>query len=127
MRSVAAANPPCHRTTPAVLLHDGDIPAALLVGTIAPLIASGVAPPLLVCTLGVPALTPALAPLAFLLLRITNTDLRATIGANAELNGWLSDRRRADEETRAKGGDSQKSKFSHGFNSLGDRDLTSDN
>ena len=126
MRSVAAANAPRHGTTPAILFNDRNIPAVFFVGAIAPLTAASVTPPLLISTLGIPALTPPLAPLAFLLLRITNADLRAPIGADAKLNGRLSHHGRTDEETRTKGGDCQKSKFSHGFNSLGNRDVTSD-
>jgi hypothetical protein len=123
--SVAAANAPGHGTAPAVLFHDRDISAGFLVSAIASLIASSITPPLLVGTLGIPALTPAFTPLVFLLLRIANADLRAPIGADAELNARLSHRRRADKKTRSDRGRSQKGKFSHEFNSLGNRDLTS--
>jgi hypothetical protein len=126
MQSVATANAPRYGTTPTVLFHDRDIAASLFVGTIASLIAPGITPTLLVRTFSVAALAPPLAPFALLLLRIADADLRAAIGADAKLNRRLGHRRRADEETRTKGGDSQKSKFSHGFNSLGDRDVTSD-
>jgi hypothetical protein len=123
--SVAATNAPGHGTTPTVLFHDRDISAGFLVSAIAPLIAPSITPTLLVGTLGIPALTPPFTPLIFLLPRIANADLRAPIGAEAELNARLSHRRRADKKTGSDRGCSQKGKFSHGFNPLGDRDLTS--
>lgn len=123
MVSVAAANPSRHGTTPAVLFHDCDIAAGFFVGTITPLVAPGITPPLLVCTFGLAALAP---PLTFLLLRITNANLRATVGANAKLNGRLSQRGCADKKTGANCGRSQKGKFSHRFNPLANRNVTSD-
>jgi hypothetical protein len=126
MQSVATANAPRYGTTPTVLFHDRDIAARFLVSAIAPLVAARITPTLLVGTLSLAPLAPPLAPLAFLLLRITNADLRATIGTDAELNGRLRHQRRADDKTRTDGSYSQKGKFSHGFNSLGDRDVTSD-
>jgi hypothetical protein len=117
-KSIAAADTPRHRTTPAVLFHDRDVPASLFISAVAPLIAARVAPTLLVRTFGIPALAPALTPLAFLLLRIADAELRAAVGADAELNARLSHRGRADKKTRTDCGCSQKSKFSHGFNPL---------
>jgi hypothetical protein len=42
------------------------------------------------------------------------------------LNARLRHRGSVDKKTRANGSNSQKGKFSHGFNPLGDRDVTSD-
>jgi hypothetical protein len=75
------------------LLLNGDVPACLTIGTIATFIASSVSPPLLIgtCAFCVLALTPTLTALAFLLLRITNTNLRTTIRADAKLKLGLRD------------------------------------
>ncbi|MBO1909223.1 hypothetical protein J4G37_30775 [Microvirga sp. 3-52] len=87
LQSIAAANPLNLSATPTVPLFNGDIPAAFFVGSIAAIIAPSIPPTLLIraFAFSISALLPPLTTLAFLLLRITNTNLRATIRADAKL------------------------------------------
>lgn len=94
---VAATNPSLDGTTPLVLFSNDDVAAAALVTALvaqsipaAGLIGAG--------TILLPALAPALAALITLLLGIAHADLRATIRADAELKGRLSQRRGGCEE-----------------------------
>jgi hypothetical protein len=99
LKSIAAANPPNLSATPTVSFFNGDIPAAFFVGSIAP----SIPPPLLIraFAFSISALLPPLTTLAFLLLRITNTNLRATIRADAKLKLWLSESRCRNTQTGA--------------------------
>ena len=97
--SVAATNPPRDRATPTVLLYNGDVPATAVVSAIAPFFTRSITAALLVCLTLTQTLTT-------LLLRVAHTELRTTIGTNAELKLWLSNRRRSREKGRANRGNS---------------------
>jgi hypothetical protein len=101
--SVAAANPPNLSATPTVPFFNGDIPAAFFGSAIAAIIAPSIPPTLLIClfAVSISALLPPLTTLTLLLLGITNSNLRATILADAKLKLWLSDSRCRNKETRA--------------------------
>ncbi len=90
-QSVAATDPPGYRAATAVLFLDGDVSTILAIGTVAPVTGS-VTPPFLIGPFAIrlPALAPTLTALIFLLLRVTNTDLRAAVRTDAELKCRLS-------------------------------------
>src|SRR4051812_37549036 len=97
-RPITAPHPPSDPATPLILFLDRNVAAssvgALAVGTVTVPFTPPIAPPLLISLSAffVPALTPILAPLITLLLRIANTDLRATVLTNPELDLRLSHR-----------------------------------
>jgi hypothetical protein len=103
LRLVATTNPPNLSATPTIPFFDSDVPAAFFVATIAAIIAPSISPTLLIrsFTFSISALLPPLTALAFLLLRITNTNLRATVWTNAKLKLWLSESRRRNKVTGA--------------------------
>jgi hypothetical protein len=126
--SVAATNPARHGTTPTVLFNDRDIAASFFVGTVAPVVTTGITPPLFIRPLpfSLSTLAPAFTPLIFFLLGIPNANLRTTVRTNAELNGGLSHGGCSRKKAGTHRGRSEKSNLLHEINPLDNRDVTSD-
>jgi hypothetical protein len=102
-KSVAATHPPHLDAPPTIPFFNGNVPAAFFVSAIAAIIAPSILPPLLIGSFAfsITALLPPLTTLTFLLLGITNANLRATIRADAKLKLWLSESRCRNKETGA--------------------------
>jgi hypothetical protein len=93
LKSVAAANPSNLSATPPVSFFNGDVPAAFFGSAIAAFITPSIPPTLLIrsFTFSISTPLPPLTTLTFFLLRIANTNQRATVRADAKLKCWLGE------------------------------------